>query len=151
VNRTTMVVGAAIILCGVSLFWLQGRFDKSDHEKGMRLVQNLERGASPGTPSAGAPAGAGPGAKDTFGEFLRRRHNGREGTWSSEITGGCRGVVRVTWTVPGTPPLAYSWDVEIPSQTVHPTPGSPAGEKLLQDFIAGREDKPLELPPLAPP
>ncbi len=132
-NRATIIVGAAIILCGTSLFWLQGRFDKSDHEKASRLVQNLER--------AGAPQG------ESFAVYLQRRHGGRQGVWSSEITGGCRGVVKVTWTLPGNPPLGYAWDVEIPSQTVHPTPTSPEGRRLLEDFIAGREEKPLDLPP----
>lgn len=136
-NRTTIVVGAAIILCGTSLFWLQGRFDKSDHDKAARLVQNLRR--------ASAPADS--AATETFGTYLQRRHGNRTGTWSTEITGGCRGVVRVTWRLPGDP-ATYAWDVEIPSQTVHPTPTSPAGRRLLEDFIAGREEKPLDLPPM---
>jgi hypothetical protein len=132
VNRTTLVVGAGIILCATSLFWLQGRFDKSDHEKSRRLVMNLTR-----------PTGG-----ETFGQFLTRRHGGRQGEWRSEITGGCRGVVRVSWVLAGSPPLVYTWDVEIPSQAVHPNPASPAGERMLLDFVSQREERPLELPPL---
>ena len=131
-SRTTLVVGAAIILCAVSLLLLQRRFEQSDHDKSIRLVRNLLAS----------------GRKETFGEFLQRKH-GQEGTWDSEITGGCRGVARVTWTVPGNPPTIYAWDVEIPAQGVHPTPTSPNGERLLSEYAEPNPLPPLDLPPSA--
>ena len=131
-NRTTLVVGAAIMLCAVSLLVLQRRFDASDHEKAVRLVRNL----------------LGPGKSETFGTFLQRKHGGQEGVWGSEITGGCRGVVRVTWTLPGNPPTIYAWDVEIPAQGVHPTPTSPEGARLLLEYSEHNPLPPLDLPPV---
>jgi hypothetical protein len=127
--------GVVAILCATSIFWLQGLFDSSDHTKGRRLVQGLRRADN---------------ATETFQQYIERRHGGQPGLWTSEVTGGCRGVVQVSWSLPGNPPVRYAWDVEIPSQTVHPTPSSPEGERILRDFIEGRTDKPLELPPLDP-
>ena len=131
-NRTTVVVGAGIMLCAISLFLLQRRFDKSDHDKSIRLVRHM---TSPHRP-------------DTFEAFLAGKHGGQAGAWESEITGGCRGVARVTWSLPGNPPTIYAWDVEIPSQGVHPTPSSPEGERLLAEFAESNPLPPLELPPL---
>ena len=129
-NRTTQVVGAAIMLCAVSLLILQRRFDQGDHDKSIRLVKGLRS----------------PGKQETFGAFLARKH-GRDGIWDSEITGGCRGVARVTWTLPGNPPTIYAWDVEIPAQGVHPTPTSPEGERLLLEYGEANPLPPLDLPP----
>ena len=132
-NRTTLVVGAGIVLCAFSLFWLQGRFDKSDHAKAERLVRNFTV----------------EGRTQTFEAFLLEKNGGRTGIWETEITGGCRGVVRVTWTLPGNPPTVYAWDVEIPSQGIHPTQGSPEGERMLREFAEPQKDlPPLDLPPL---
>jgi hypothetical protein len=132
-NRSTLVVGAGIMLCALSLFFLQRRFDASDHAKSVRLVRNMttER------------------RTETFEAFLVAKHGGQEGAWASEITGGCRGVVLVTWTLPGSPPTIYAWEVEIPSQAVHPTPSSPEGERLLREFGEANPLPPLELPPLS--
>ena len=135
-NRSTVTFGVAILLCATCLFYLQGTFDRSDHEKGERFVRNLKQ----------------PGRPEPFETFLANRHKGQLGTWSSTITGGCRGVVQVTYTVPGVPPTLYSWDVEIPSQAVHPRTDSPTGEQALKDFAnVGPPLPPLELPPPAPP
>jgi hypothetical protein len=132
-NRTTVVVGAGIMLCAVSLFFLQRRFDASDHAKGIRLLKNMTAKDRP----------------ETFEGFLARKHGGQPGTWDSEITGGCRGVVRVTWSLAGNPPTIYAWEVEIPSQAVHPSPMSPDGERLLAEFTEPNPLPPLELPPIS--
>lgn len=135
-NRSTVTFGVAILLCATCLFYLQATFDRSDHEKGERLVRHMKT----------------PGRSEPFETFLANRHNGQVGTWKTEITGGCRGVVHVTYAVPGTPPTLYGWDVEIPSQAVHPRTDSPTGERALKDFAAvGPALPPLELPPPGAP
>lgn len=132
-TRTNLVVGLGIVLCAGSLVWLQRRFDASDHAKAQRLVRNLRA----------------EGRSETFEQFLAAKHGGVAGTWNTEITGGCRGVVQVTYTLPGSPPTVFAWDVEVPSQGVHPTPTSPQGERLLAEFTGVAKDlPPLDLPPL---
>ena len=131
-SRTTIVIGAGIMLCALSLYFLQRRFDASDHAKAVRLVKNMTTEHR----------------RETFGEFLTKKHGGQEGVWESEITGGCRGVVRVTWSLPGNPPTIHAWEVEIPAQGVHPSPMSPEGERLLAEFAEANPLPPLELPPL---
>lgn len=137
-NRTNVVVGLGIVLCAASLFWLQQQFDASDHRKARRLVEHFRV----------------PHRPETFGQFLQARH-GAPGIWHTEITGGCRGVVRVTWRTAHAPERVYAWDVEIPSQAIHPTPASPDGERILNEFTGrGKPLEPLVLPPLvdgAPP
>jgi hypothetical protein len=131
VSRTDVVVGLGIVLCAGSLFWLQGRFDDSDHTKSIRLVRGLRN----------------PSGTETFEQYLIRTEETTLGTWSSEVTGGCRGVARVTFTVPGPPPRSFAWDVDLPAQAVHPNPGSPGGEARLKAFVEQRELEKLELPP----
>lgn len=133
VNRTTLTFGAGILLCAASLFYLQAQFDKSDHRKGESLVRNFTA----------------PGRSQTFEAFLLERHAGVAGLWATSITGGCRGVVRVTYEVPGVPPTLYAWEVEIPSQAVHPTGASPSGERALLEYVTiPKPLPPLDLPPL---
>lgn len=133
-NRSTVTFGVAILLCATCLFYLQATFDRSDHEKAERLVRNMKT----------------QGRAEPFEAFLANRHAGQVGTWKTEITGGCRGVVHVTYAVPGTPPTLYGWDVEIPSQAVHPRTDSPTGEQALKDFATVAPAlPPLELPPAA--
>lgn len=132
-SRSTIIFAVGVILCAASLLYLQQRFDRSDHAKATRLVRNFRVESRP----------------ERFEEFLMRRHGGLEGAWSTEITGGCRGVVRVTWSVPGHPPTVYFWDVEIPSQKIHPNPASPQGEQILREFVGEVTPlPPLDLPPL---
>lgn len=127
-NKTTLTFGVGILLCAASLFYLQAQFDKSDHRKAERLLRNF----------------VAPGRTQSFEGFLLERHAGVAGVWATTITGGCRGVVHVTYEVPGAPPTHYAWDVEIPSQGVHPSGGSPTGERALREYT----DVPKPLPPL---
>jgi hypothetical protein len=132
-TRTNLIVGVGIILCAASVIWLEGRFAASDHEKGRKLVQtyHVEH------------------RTESFAELLQRKHGGATGAWDSDVTEGCRGVVRVRWTVPGDPPIVYAWDVEIPTQEIYAVPESPSGKRLLEEFKA-KDDAlpPLELPAL---
>jgi hypothetical protein len=131
-SRNTSILAMVILLCAASLFVLQSRFETSDHEKGQRLVRGFRA----------------PGRDETFEAFLIRAHGGRAGEWSSEITGGCRGVMRVAFTLPGSPGTVHVWDLEIPSQAIHPRPDSPSGQKLLEEFTQPDRVLPaLKLPP----
>ena len=130
-NRSTTVVVAGIFLCALSLVLLQQRFDASDHAKAERLLRHFRVEAGP----------------ETFEDFLVHKTQ-RRGTWATEITGGCRGVVRVRCLIDGNPPEVHEWDVEIPSQAIHPTPASPSGERLLREFTGQALPLPaLRLPP----
>lgn len=93
------VVGTALLL--------QGLFDKSDHEKSERIVRGY-RGAS------------GP----SLAERVEAESPG--GAWSSDITDGCRGYVRVTYQ---SPRGAYLFDYEVPQHRIHPA--NSAGERVL--------------------
>jgi hypothetical protein len=48
------------------------------------------------------------------------------GSWSSDITDGCRGYVRVSYA---SPRGAYLFDYEVPSHRIHP--GNSAGGRIL--------------------
>lgn len=118
-SRTTAVLAAGLALCALSVLSLQQRFDAGDHAKAERLVRGL----------------AAAGRSERFDAFVAARANhGRPGTWTSDITGGCRGIVEVRYRVPGEPAAAYAWDVDLPAQAVHPTRASPRGEQLLGEF-----------------
>ena len=130
-NRSNFVVGAGIILCATSLIWLEGRFDSSDHRKAVKLVRTYTIEHRP----------------ETFEQFLVRVHDGKHGQWDSEITDSCRGVVRVQWYLPGSPPTVYLWDGMVSTEEIFAVPESPGGKKMLHDFHA----KPEQLPPLELP
>jgi len=86
---------------------LQGLFDKSDHEKSERVVRSY-RGAG--------------GA--TVEERVAKEAPG--GAWSTEITQGCRGIVRVTYSAPAG---VYVFDYDVPEHRIHP--GNAAAERIL--------------------
>jgi hypothetical protein len=95
-----------------SLLILQHAFDVSDHTKAARAVQHYR---VPQQPLA-------------FGPFLEARAPG--GAWDTEITHGCRGVVRVTYAAPlGT----YGFDYDVPGRTFHPA--SPAAQEAMGAFL----------------
>jgi hypothetical protein len=93
------VVGTALLL--------QGLFDKSDHEKSERIVRSYRGGSGP-----------------TLAERVEAESPG--GAWSSEITDGCRGYVRVIYS---SPRGAYQFDYEVPAHRIHP--GNSAAERIL--------------------
>lgn len=93
---------------------LQAMFDSSDHTKSERIVK--------------AYRGAG-GA--SIAERLATEAPG--GAWSSEITHGCRGYVRVRYDVAGGGTWVFDYDV--PRHRIHP--GNPAAERLLSSIPPG--------------
>jgi hypothetical protein len=103
---------AIIVVCiAGSLFMLQGAFDASDHRKAERAMQVYTVGGT------------------SFASFLEERAPG--GRWSTEITQGCRGVVRTRYTAPSG---SYEFDYEVPSHAIHP--GNELGRAMLEAFAA---------------
>jgi hypothetical protein len=89
---------AIVFLCTAgSLLILQSAFDASDHAKAERAV----RGYSP--------------RGQSLGQLIEGRAPG--GAWSTEITHGCRGVVRVTYQAPGG---HWAFDYDVPEHRIHP-------------------------------
>ncbi len=80
-----------------SVLLLQSAFDQSDHRKSEHAVRAY-------------PVGA-----DTLGAFVERRSPG--GGWSSEVTNGCRGLVRVSYA---TDKVLYQFDCDLSTQQIYP-------------------------------
>jgi hypothetical protein len=136
VSRTSLIVGATTLVCAACLIWLQGEFTSSDHRKAERLVRLYRVDHR----------------DETFEQFLARSHGGNHGQWGTDISDGCRGVVRVTWAASDHPDTVYRWDVEIPTQEIYAVVDSPGGERLLQEFNGPAAPlPPLDLPPVPPP
>jgi hypothetical protein len=107
-----MVLGGLMILALLfALKWLQDRFDASDHRKATELVRSYR--ASPTGP--------------TIPQAIIARHpdvKEHEISWSSEISSGCLGNVRVSAYVPkkaGRPANLYAFDVRLTDPSIHPT------------------------------
>jgi hypothetical protein len=100
----------AVVCVGGSLFMLQGAFDASDHRKAEHAVRGY------------AFAGR------TLGPFIESRAPG--GRWSTEITHGCRGIVRATYEAPSG---RYEFDYDVPGHGIHP--GNELGRAALEAFI----------------
>jgi hypothetical protein len=90
---------------------LQTAFDASDHGKADRAVRNY---------SVGGPSALGP--------YLEKQSPG--GTWSTDITHGCRGVVQARYTAPT---VTYEFDYDVPGHMIHP--GNEAGRAALDAFV----------------
>src|SRR5687768_4670997 len=109
---TRLIVAIVMVFALVSvLSWLQGRYDDSDHRKSQELVRRYR--AIPNGPSI-------PEA------ILARNPDVREHevAWSSEITSGCLGHVRVFAYIPKKEPRTaktYAFDVKLTAPSIHPT------------------------------
>src|SRR5262249_23677896 len=96
-----------------TLLILQSAFDHSDHKKADHAVRSYSVGGR------------------TLGPYLEQQAPGHQ--WATEITHGCRGVVRVTYG-------EYAFDYDVPGHTIHP--GNPAGMKAMEAFVAGPSPSP---------
>jgi hypothetical protein len=92
-----------------SLLILQSAFDSSDHKKAERAVRNYTV------------------AGRVLGPFLEARAPG--GVWTTEITQGCRGIVRTRYE---TPQAQYEFDYDVPGHLIHPA--NELGMKALEAF-----------------
>lgn len=105
-----LFTGAIMIgLLFVTMNWLQSRFDTSDHDKAVTIVKAYR---------------AQTGRK--LVDALLEAHDGvdrAEISWSSEITSGCFGHVRVHAFIPAksAPAATYSFDVNLSGPSLHPT------------------------------
>lgn len=95
-GRMIVVLGCMI----ATALLLQGLFDKGDHDKSERAVRNY------------------------LGQRVESEAPG--GAWSSEITQGCRGFVRVRYLARAG---EYLFDYDVPQHRIHP--GNAAAEKIL--------------------
>ena len=98
-----------------ALLFLQNAFDSSDHRKGEKAVRTYTVG------------------ERQLGPYLEQREPG--GTWSTEITQGCRGVVRTRYR---TTQKLYEFDYDVPAHTIHP--GNELGRELLESFAGKPTD-----------
>ena len=97
-----------LFVCAIgALLILQSAFDSSDHRKADHAVRNYSVGGR------------------TLGPFLEQRRP--NAGWSSEITHGCRGVVRVTYG-------DTAFDYDVPGHGIHP--GNEAGRLALEEFVS---------------
>lgn len=107
-----LVVASIMVLVLLAVMsWLQGRFDSSDHRKAITMVTAYR-------------------AKNGGGRLvdgMLARHPGveeKEISWTSEITRGCLGHVRVYGYVPkkdGVDSKTYAFDVNLTGPSLHPT------------------------------
>jgi hypothetical protein len=119
---------AIILIAGLvmTLSWLQGRYDASDHRKAIELVKSYR--AIPNGP--------------TIPELVEARHRDAKPydiSWSSEITSGCLGIVRVSAYVPKTNERAattYAFDVRLTDPSIHPT--DPTTIEILKSLTTTR-------------
>ena len=134
-NGVDLYRAAITLLLVVSLFvtlgWLQGRFNTSDHDKATQLVRSYR------------PQGGGIGIE----EAILRRHPGRRShdiRWESELRSSCLGHVRVRGTLPE---ASYVFDVNLSGPSVHPS--DPITVEILESLTSsvaqspGRRDQSL--------
>jgi hypothetical protein len=100
-----------------SLLILQSAFDSSDHRKAERAVRYY---------TVGGP---------TLEQLLEKRAPG--GVWSTEITHGCRGVVRTSYS---TATQSWDFDYEVPAHAIHP--GNEPGRAVLLELTDGKPAPP---------
>jgi len=106
-SNTSLRLLILFVCTAATLLILQGAFDQSDHKKADHAVRAYNVGGR------------------QLGPYLEQRTPG--GVWSTEITHGCRGIVRVTYA-------DFAFDYDVPEHGIHP--GNEAGRKVLEEFVA---------------
>ncbi len=114
-RNTGLRLGIVFFCTAACAMILQGAFDASDHGKAERAVRNYRVDKS----------------VESFGTFVERKLPG--GAWSTEITHGCRGVVRASYLVG---PATFSYDYDVPGHRIHPS--DEPSKKLLEEFVGAR-------------
>ena len=104
------LIGALLLVAlYLTMSWLQGRFDSSDHDKATQIVQRYV------PPEGGTP----------LVDALLKRHpeaSASDISWGSELQSSCLGHVRVSANVPsGKGYETYAFDVALTGPSVHPT------------------------------
>lgn len=106
-SNTSLRLLILFVCVAGTLLILQSAFDSSDHRKGDHAVRTYTINGR------------------VLGPFLETKEPGRE--WATEITHGCRGVVRVTYG-------DFAFDYDVPGHGIHP--GNEAGMRALEEFTA---------------
>jgi hypothetical protein len=120
VDAWRLLLAAALIgVLFLTLSWLQGRFDTSDHDKATKMVREY-RAIPNGRTISDAIEARHPTAKDY------------DISWTSEIVSSCRGYVRVSAYVP--PSTTYAFDVDLTGPSIHPT--DPTTIEILKSLTA---------------
>jgi hypothetical protein len=98
-----------------TLLILQNAFDSSDHRKAEKAVRTYTVGGQ------------------VLGQLVESKAPG--GVWSTEITQGCRGVVRTRYDAPGG---HYEFDYDVPAHMIHP--GNELARELMGALPAAVRD-----------
>ncbi len=106
-SNTSLRLLILFVCAAATLLILQGAFDQSDHKKADHAVRSYAVGGR------------------TLGPYLEGRTP--DGVWSTEITQGCRGIVRVSYA-------GQAFDYDVPAHAIHP--GNEAGRAALEAFVA---------------
>ncbi|MEK6606117.1 MAG: hypothetical protein AABZ30_00480 [Myxococcota bacterium] len=97
---------------------LESAFEGADHRKAVDLVRDHRL------------------RELRLEDYLRSRHADSAGqaVWSSTVTSGCRGFVRVVCEIPrrAALPARYVFDVDLPRRSLHPADGQ--GALVLREF-----------------
>jgi hypothetical protein len=116
VSSTTVRIGILLFCTAASLLILQRAFDASDHRKAEHAVRDYTIGDR------------------RLGALVESKSPG--GVWSSGITHGCRGIVRVAYHAPVG---EWAFDYDVPGHAIHP--GDEAGRAALAELTgAGPSD-----------
>jgi hypothetical protein len=105
-SNTTLRLLILFVCTAGTLLILQSAFDSSDHRKADHAVRNYTVNGR------------------ILGPYLEKRSPNQQ--WSTEITHGCRGVVRVTYG-------DFAFDYDVPGHMIHP--GNEAGQQALEAFV----------------
>jgi hypothetical protein len=105
------------VFAALSVLVLQNAFELSDHRKTEHAVRSYTL----------------PGGTQSLGEFLQKRSP--DGQWMTEITHGCRGIVRATYDAKD---AHYEFDYDVPQHVIHPA--NELGKEALADFAGAAGD-----------
>jgi hypothetical protein len=106
-SNTTLRLLILFVCTAGTLLILQSAFDSSDHRKADHAVRTYTVDGR------------------VLGPFLEAK--APDQLWTTEITHGCRGVVRVTYG-------DFAFDYDVPGHGIHP--GNEAGRKALEEFVS---------------
>jgi hypothetical protein len=112
-SNTTLRLLILFVCAAGTLLILQSAFDSSDHRKADHAVRHYTVNGR------------------VFGPWLEARRPHAE--WSTEITHGCRGVVRVNYG-------DVAFDYDVPGHGIHP--GNPGGREALEAFVSAPSPSP---------
>ena len=101
---------------GVTLGYMQTRFDAADLRNATNLVRSYDGGRGP-----------------TVEDIVRSQEPGAHLTWDSAVRSGCLGWVRVRCRAEGARrTVTYLWDVDMGTVSIHPA--NAVGRRVLANL-----------------